>query len=93
MKDNPSNINMERELEKLRSIRSVDAPDSLYYKVMNRVQEKTIQLVPKSWFAIAAAVIIGIIVADIYAMKDNTDQQTSELMELVPSSSNQLYYD
>ena len=40
---------------------------------MNRVQEKTIQLVPKSWFVIAADFVIGIIVADIYAIKDNTE--------------------
>lgn len=91
MKDNPSNTHME--LDKLQSIERVDAPDSLYHKVMNRVQEKTLQLVPQSWIAIAAAAIIGIIVADLYAMKDKTEQQTSELVEFLPNSSNQLYYD
>lgn len=95
MNKSSSNNQMEKRLEILNKITQVEAPNSIYDNVMNRISKKTVDLVPVRWVVIAAALILAFLATDIYLLKSYSQQKESivSISKMIKTTNNQLYYD
>lgn len=83
---------MEQQLELLKSIQRVEAPDHLYERVMKRVSEGKMNIVPMRWVLTTAASLMLFFAMDAYLIIQNQkSKDASEIASLVPTQNNHLY--
>lgn len=91
MKDNPSNYQMEKSLELLKSIKKVTPSESLFNKIEQKIERTRNNVVPMAWIKIAAAVFICVFSVEIYLISNPSS--TSDLAEIIPTTDNTLYHE
>jgi len=88
-------LNMTPELDILKKIKKVEAPDSLYSNILSRSDfQKKVKKSTQWIYAIAACIVI-VFCIDVFVIVQKTNNQEEELEGLheIFNESNQLYYE
>jgi hypothetical protein len=86
---------MTPELDILKKIKKVEAPDSLYANILSRIDFQKKDKKSNQWiYAIAASIVI-VFCIDVFVIVQKTNNQEEELEGLheIFNESNQLYYE
>lgn len=82
-----------KELDILSKIKPVNPPSDLYDRIQLKIGNFEVATVPMSWVRTVAAIFICLIALEGYQIIQAKKTQKSELNQLVPSTSNELYYE
>jgi hypothetical protein len=91
MKKRTSNVNMESYFERLTEIKKVNVPEDLYFKILKRVEERKGKIIPLSWVSVAAAVLICVLMSDVFVILKKSRTGTTGVETLAPIQNNMLY--
>lgn len=82
-------------LDILSNIKRVEVPDSLYHKIEMRINKSRESIVPLYRVGIAASLVIGLMLSQLYVLKNfSTNEESSHKeTELVQVNNNSLYYE
>lgn len=85
---------MDQNIDLLKKIKKVEVADTLYDKIMLRIEQKSNTLAFYK-VSIAASLVIGLLLGEVFlVIKGNTDNLTSsQITTLVTINDNSLYYE
>lgn len=94
MKSNSSIEQMEKQLQLLKDINRVSPSADLLAKIENRIAQPKKQIIPLFWARTAAALLICLMVTEVYVVIENQQINTSsDISEVLPQTNNLLYYE
>lgn len=83
---------MEKIFEILKSTKKVDAPDYLYDNILKKVEQRKNSTISIVWVRAAAAVLVCMISAEVYLVRDSLmEQEKNALKSVLPTNNNILY--
>jgi quinol-cytochrome oxidoreductase complex cytochrome b subunit len=91
---NKSSNDIDQNIKQLENIQKVAAPEDLYQKIREKIDNN--KMISWQWVKLAAAVFVGCLFLDGYVILSldyNTDGIVSESTSLIPLETNQLYYE
>ena len=79
------------DLEILKSIKQVEISEEVFKKLTSRIQERKSQIIPFDKIGVAASLLMGFLIFEIYFLNKKIKDNAPHEVELVTLNNNHLY--